>query len=124
MSIENTNDDHQPAGLGAMTGSAFWVLFEHMSQNHNLTLLDSELNDICHTVDRMREKWKADEARRRCRTCWGSGQVEIQSGPYYRTCDACGGSGQNAGAVTRGNNLNCKILQDSRLQLDEEQDSD
>ena len=76
-------------------GSAFWVLFEHMSQEHGLTLLDSELSDICHAVDRMREKWKADEAKRRCRKCWGRGQVEIQSGPYYRTCDACGGSGQN-----------------------------
>lgn len=96
MSTENTNDDHQPAGLGAMTGSAFWVLFEHMSQEHGLTLLDSELSDICHAVHRMREKWKADDAKRRCRQCWGSGQVEIQSGPYYRTCVACGGSGQNA----------------------------
>ena len=96
---KNTNTDHQPAGLGAMTGSAFWVLFEHMSQEHGLTLLDSELSDICHAVDRMREKWKADEAKRRCRTCWGSGQVEIQSGPYYRTCDACGGSGQNDPAM-------------------------
>jgi len=85
-----------PMGLAAVPCSAFWVLFEHMSQEHGLTLLDSELSDICHAVDRMREKWKADDAKRRCRTCWGSGQVEIQSGPYYRTCDACGGSGQNA----------------------------
>ena len=95
MSTENTKNDHQPEGLGAMTGSAFWVLFEHMSQEHGLTLMDSELSDICHAVDRMREKWKADEAKRRCRKCWGTGLVEIQPGPYYRTCDACGGSGPN-----------------------------
>ena len=84
------------AALAPTSGCAFWGLFEHMSQEHGLTLLDPELSDICHTVDRMGEKWKADEAKRRCRTCWGSGQVEIQSGPYYRTCDACGGSGQNS----------------------------
>ncbi len=96
MSTENTNDTAATAGLGAMTGSAFFVLFEHMSQEHGLTLLDSELSDICHAVDRMREKWKADEAKRRCRKCWGSGQVEIQSGPYSRACDVCGGSGQNS----------------------------
>ena len=76
--------------------SAFWVLFEHMSKNHGLTLLDSELSDICHAVDEMRAAWEADKLKRRCRTCWGNGQVEIQSGPYYRTCDACGGSGLNA----------------------------
>ena len=66
------------------------------ADEHGLTLMDSELSDICHAVDRMREKWKADEAKRRCRKCWGTGLVEIQSGPYYRTCDASGGSGQNA----------------------------
>lgn len=49
-------------GLAAVPGSAFWVLFQHMSQEHSLTLLDSELSDICHAVDRMREKWKEDEA--------------------------------------------------------------
>lgn len=39
---------------------------------------------------------KSNELKSRCRKCHGDGQVEIQSGPYYRTCDACGGSGQNA----------------------------
>ena len=72
-----------------------------MSQNHNLTLLDSELSDICDTVDEMRSAWESDKLKRRCRTCWGNGQVEIQSGPYYRTCDACGGSGQNASVEAR-----------------------
>lgn len=42
-------------GCAPMAGSAFWVLFEHMSQNHGLTLLDSELSDICHAVDAMRK---------------------------------------------------------------------
>ena len=28
-----------------------------------------------------------------CRKCGGDGQVEIQSGPYYRRCDQCDGSG-------------------------------
>ena len=76
--------------------SAYWVLFEHMSQEHGLTLLDSELEDICQTVDRMRESWEAEKVRRYCRTCYGSGQVEIQSGPYFRKCKECGGTGQNA----------------------------
>ena len=31
--------------------------------------------------------------RKGCRKCFGSGQVEIQSGPYYRNCDACDGKG-------------------------------
>lgn len=43
------------AALPPTTCSAFWGLFEHMSQSHGLTLLDSELADICHAVDRMRE---------------------------------------------------------------------
>lgn len=30
-----------------------------------------------------------------CRGCWGTGSVEIQSGPYYRKCEVCGGTGQN-----------------------------
>jgi hypothetical protein len=42
-------------------GSAYWVLFEHMSQEHKLTLLDSELADICAAVDRMRKQWKASD---------------------------------------------------------------
>lgn len=37
---------------------------------------------------------KADWDKNICRTCWGTGQAEIQSGPYYRACIACGGSGQ------------------------------
>jgi hypothetical protein len=38
----------------APTGSAYWELFEFLSHNHNLTLLDSELEDICLVVERMR----------------------------------------------------------------------
>ena len=94
--MKNTKDNHHQEVLGAMTGSAFLVLFEHMSQEHGLTLLDSELSDICHAVDRMRGKWEADKSKRRCRTCWGSGQVEMQSVPYYRACDECKGSGYNS----------------------------
>ena len=67
-------------GLAAVPCSAFWVLFAHMSQEHGLTLLDSELSDISRAVDRMREKWKADEAK--CRTCWGSGQNNALSKPH------------------------------------------
>lgn len=37
---------------------------------------------------------KADWEKNICRKCWGTGQVEIQSGPYYRACVACGGSGR------------------------------
>jgi hypothetical protein len=44
-----------------MTRSTYWTLFEHMSQEHGLTLLDSQLADICHTVDVMRAEWKANE---------------------------------------------------------------
>lgn len=33
------------------------------------------------------------QPQKTCRKCGGDGQVEIQSGPYYRTCDQCAGSG-------------------------------
>ena len=35
-------------------GSAYWPLFKHMSQEHGLTLLDSEMEDICQVVLNMR----------------------------------------------------------------------
>jgi hypothetical protein len=34
--------------------SAYWHLFKHISDNHGLTLLDSELEDICQAADKMR----------------------------------------------------------------------
>jgi len=30
--------------------------------------------------------------RSRCRTCFGDGLAEIQSGPYFRKCRDCGGT--------------------------------
>jgi hypothetical protein len=38
----------------AAHGSAYWPLFKHMSDNHGLTLLDSEMEDICRVVLQMR----------------------------------------------------------------------
>jgi len=35
-------------------GSAYWPLFKHLSDNHGLTLLDSEMEDICRVVLEMR----------------------------------------------------------------------
>ena len=42
------------AGCAAPNGSAYWPLFKHMSDNHGLTLLDSEMEDICRVVLQMR----------------------------------------------------------------------
>lgn len=42
------------AGCAAPNGSAYWPLFKHMSDNHGLTLLDSEMEDICRVVLKMR----------------------------------------------------------------------
>ena len=49
-----------PLPLTLPSGSAFWLLFEHMSQAHGLTLLDSELADVCAIVDKMRSEWEAN----------------------------------------------------------------
>jgi hypothetical protein len=35
-------------------GSAYWPLFQHLSVNHGLTLLESEMEDICRVVEQMR----------------------------------------------------------------------
>ena len=35
-------------------GSANWLLFKHMADNHGLTLLESELDEICRVVMQMR----------------------------------------------------------------------
>lgn len=42
------------SALGSAVCSAYYPLFEHMSQEHNLTLLDSEMEEIVQTVDKMR----------------------------------------------------------------------
>ena len=42
------------AGSAAANGSAYWPLFQHLSENHGLTLLDSEMEDICRVVEQMR----------------------------------------------------------------------
>ena len=34
-------------------GSAYWPIWKHMSDNHGLTLLDSECEDILHVADEM-----------------------------------------------------------------------
>jgi len=33
------------------------------------------------------------QVKKICRACQGFGQVEIQSGPYYRVCNHCDGTG-------------------------------
>jgi hypothetical protein len=50
------------SSFAAPTGSAYWDLFSHMSDNHGLTLLDSELEDICQVVERMRG-WQPKEGK-------------------------------------------------------------
>ena len=59
---EAINDTRQP-GLAPGTCSAYWPLFKHMSDNHGLTLLDSEIDDICQVVLIMRDPQKCQ---------WGS----------------------------------------------------
>jgi hypothetical protein len=39
-----------PAPIVPPTPSIYWPLFKHMADNHNLSLLDSELEDICAVV--------------------------------------------------------------------------
>ena len=34
--------------------SVYWPLFQHMANEHDLVLLDSEMEDICRVVERMR----------------------------------------------------------------------
>ena len=47
------------ASLAPATGSlcsSYWPLFDHMAANHELTLTDSELEDICRVVEKMRPR--------------------------------------------------------------------
>ena len=53
--IEADNGERQPR-LAPAPCSASWHLFKHMSDNHGLTLLESEMDDICQVVDEMRMK--------------------------------------------------------------------
>ena len=43
-----------PRRLAPLHGSAYWPLFKHLSDNHGLTLLDSEMEDICRVALEMR----------------------------------------------------------------------
>ena len=56
MTDKETLESHEPlAGqaLGAATCSSYWELWKHMSDNHGLTLLDSECEDIIQISDQM-----------------------------------------------------------------------
>jgi hypothetical protein len=50
---EDTNRNPNPPSRGA-AGSVYFPLFQHMADNHGLTLLDSEMEDICRVVEAMR----------------------------------------------------------------------
>lgn len=42
-----------PPGSAPCSGSAYWPIWKHMSDNHGLTLLDSECEDIIQVADQM-----------------------------------------------------------------------
>lgn len=42
-----------PASFAAPSGSGYWPIWKHMADNHGLTLLDSECEDILHVADQM-----------------------------------------------------------------------
>ena len=49
MELRRVNaHQHQPA---RSVRSPYWPLFKHMADNHGLTLVDSEMQDICHVVE-------------------------------------------------------------------------
>jgi hypothetical protein len=47
-----TQTNTKPTGA-RMSGSAYWPIWKHMADNHGLTLLDSECEDILQVADRM-----------------------------------------------------------------------
>lgn len=47
--------------LSGAPGSVYLPLFEHMAQNHGLTLLDSELEDICLAAEKVRESMRVPQ---------------------------------------------------------------
>jgi hypothetical protein len=53
--IDNPESQHIRDPFAVPKSSAYWPLFEHLVRDHNLTLLDSELEDICHLVLMMRQ---------------------------------------------------------------------
>ena len=50
--LEANNGQRQPA-LSPATCSAYWPIWKHMADNHGLTLLDSECEDILQVADQM-----------------------------------------------------------------------
>jgi hypothetical protein len=57
MSDTKSIESETPAAVaGAAPCSAWYPLFEHMSKNHGLTLLDDELNTIAFMADESRLK--------------------------------------------------------------------
>lgn len=63
------------SGLQPGSGGYYWPLFEHMSHAHGLTLLDSEMEDICRAVDRVRERPKKTRKTRRREKCSVCGKM-------------------------------------------------
>ncbi|WP_395739289.1 hypothetical protein [Prosthecobacter sp.] len=47
-------------------------------------------------IDRIQRLQSKSSPTKRCGTCFGTGQVEIQSGPYERPCRECDGTGEVA----------------------------
>lgn len=65
-----------------MTTPYYYPLFEHMAQNHGLTLTDSEMEGICRAVDAVR---LTPEAERVLSQADG-----VKSKSYGCVCPACG----------------------------------
>ncbi len=59
MTETQAQEQPTPAALAPATGSpcsSYYPLFKHMADNHGLTLLDSEMEDICQVVEKMRPR--------------------------------------------------------------------
>ena len=55
--MSETTDNSQAGGRCAPAlGSVYFPLFKHMAENHGLTLMDSEMEDICRVVEKMRRE--------------------------------------------------------------------
>jgi len=53
--MSKTTDNCKAGGRCALApGSVYFPLFKHMADNHGLTLLDSEMEDICRAVEEVR----------------------------------------------------------------------
>ena len=53
MNNQETLSAERGADSGAAPCSAYWPIWKHMSDNHGLTLLDSECEDILQVADQM-----------------------------------------------------------------------